>query len=161
MIYDAERMGTMPCRCGRPSNKIHCPYCGSFDTRARAQLKTSKLDPATETLKEYQVHRCRKCGKLFDEHEVKFECKAPIPVIKSAGIGLTKGLDRRGVDAATGLIKGGKLFNNEELNDLVKLAQQSKEANKGKPRPRPDFSQMTEIEVYEWKRNFAPEELEK
>lgn len=77
-----QRQVTGDCSCGRPNKKLHCAACGSAFTTAVEKASVLVQQPnaeltGIETTK-YMGHRCRNCGKYFDE---SMECKAPPPTM--------------------------------------------------------------------------------
>lgn len=75
-ILDPVKLGIVPCMCGRLSNKLHCPKCGSYVIRGVNKMNT-RTDPTTLEQTEYQVYRCRVCFRIFDDFEWQNECIAP------------------------------------------------------------------------------------
>lgn len=84
-VYDPIKLGIRPCQCGRLSDKIHCPHCGSYDTRALAK-ENVRTDINSGEQEKHRVHRCRKCFKTFDDYEWQYECHAKYWESKQAGV---------------------------------------------------------------------------
>lgn len=77
-ILDAIAMGITPCRCNRLSTKRHCPYCGAYSYDGRAGKLQPHMDSTTGQTMQYQVYRCRRCVKFFDDWEwQEGRCQAP------------------------------------------------------------------------------------
>jgi hypothetical protein len=68
------------CRCGRSPQKQHCPRCGSLSFYAMMRcdkISLTNSDNVVEQL-DFQVYRCRRCGRTYNEWEWKNKCEAPL-----------------------------------------------------------------------------------
>jgi len=81
-IPPAAQIGKEPCDCGRIKDKLHCPYCGSYDVRSRKGNAT-RPHPQSHELTEYPLFKCRHCGRMFDQFQHMFECTAPVQITKA------------------------------------------------------------------------------
>lgn len=77
IYYDPIKLGIIPCTCGRLSNKIHCPRCGSYSTIGRAAI-SKRLIPETGETKEFVSFKCRLCNHFFDAYDWQNDCQAPL-----------------------------------------------------------------------------------
>lgn len=124
-ILDPTRLGIVPCTCGRLSNKIHCPACGSYVIRG-INKKNTRTDPTTLVQTEYQVYRCRVCFDIFDDYEWRNECKAP--VFETHSTRLANSLHSGDLDEVSknvkslpikGMINKGKPFSAAEIEQAT------------------------------------------
>lgn len=69
------------CSCGRPFSfaKIHCPSCGNSPMYVKQPIEAIMPDG---TVVMTAVYRCRRCPRVYTEHEVYFNCKAPVKQVK-------------------------------------------------------------------------------
>ncbi len=76
-ILDPIALDITPCRCGRRSDKIHCPNCGSY-TKYAIKRQDHRTDPVKGIDVAYQVYRCRGCGIYYNDYQWRNECSAPV-----------------------------------------------------------------------------------
>lgn len=81
-IPPAAQIGKEPCDCGRIKDKLHCPYCGSYDVRSRKGNAT-RPHPQSHELTQYPLFKCRHCGRMFDQFQFTYECSAPPQITKT------------------------------------------------------------------------------
>jgi predicted nucleic-acid-binding Zn-ribbon protein len=76
-IYDPIRLGVQPCKCGRLSNKQHCPKCGAYSYYATKRIAT-RVNPTDGGEEIFTVYRCRQCGVYYDTWQWENACEAPM-----------------------------------------------------------------------------------
>jgi len=65
------------CICGRLTVKLHCPECGSQVIYGITSKTSQRVDPQTNEVRQFRMFRCRRCAKIFDEVDWKYNCHAP------------------------------------------------------------------------------------
>jgi hypothetical protein len=65
------------CSCGRSTNAVHCPFCGSTDVRrAMRQSKLTSVLLPDGTQRSVKSFTCRRCGDSFQENDCFRDCRA-------------------------------------------------------------------------------------